>query len=138
MLIEYVEPTGEPVSQTTSGGEETAIVKQDREEEMVAVTRAAIKTENVIEHHGLLQKQQQQQRQRQQQQLAYVTTSEETGEESGVGVLGAGQQEIENGVMVESTGADAVAIAVDHIDEPHTTYTLQQLSYHPSHIIHER
>lgn len=104
----------------------------------------AIKSEDVIGHEV---GQQQEQQQQQQQQLAFVATGEETGEEdNGVGVLEAGQPEMENGAIVEPTGAEAVAIAVaavaaaadDHAEDSNTTYTLHELDYHPTHIIHER
>lgn len=145
MLIEYV-GAAEPASQSSR----EAVVKQ---EEGKAVT--AIKCEDVIENEvdrqqEQEQEQQHQQQQQQQQQLATYVANEETGEESGVGVLEAGQPEMENGVMVQPTGAEAVAIAVAavaavannaHADEdPNATYTLHELGYHhhPAHIIHER
>ncbi|XP_072763979.1 uncharacterized protein [Anoplolepis gracilipes] len=140
LLIEYVGAT-EPTSQSTR----EAVVKQ---EEGKAVT--AIKSEDVIENEVDRQQEQEQeqaQEQQQQQQLATYVANEETGEESGVGVLEAGQPEMENGVMVQPTGAEAVAIAVaavaavandGHADEdPNTTYTLHELGYHSAHIIHE-
>lgn len=138
MLIEYVGAT-EPESTRE------AVVKQ--EEEGQAVT--AIKSEDVIENEvERQQEQEQEQQQQQQQQLATYVANEETGEESGVGVLEAGQPEMENGVMIQPTGAEAVAIAVaavaavandGHADEdPNATYTLHELGYHPAHIIHQR
>lgn len=128
MFNEYIE------TETTSQSKE-AIVKQEAEEEKAAV---AIKSEDVIKH-DVGQEQHPQQ-------LVYVA-KEEVGEESGVGVLEAGQPEMENGALVEPTGAEAVAIAVatvaaavnNHADEdPNATYTLHELGYHPAHIIHER
>ncbi|XP_018308709.1 box A-binding factor isoform X3 [Mycetomoellerius zeteki] len=138
VLIGYVGAT-EPASQSTR----EAIVKQEEGDKAVAVT--AIKSEDVIGHE-VGQQQEQQQQQQQQQQLAFVATEETEEEDSGVGVLEAGQPEMENGAMVEPTGAEAVAIAVaavaaaadDHANEdPNTTYTLHELDYHPTHIIHE-
>ncbi|XP_039306205.1 box A-binding factor isoform X2 [Solenopsis invicta] len=137
VLIGYVGAT-EPTSQSTR----EAIVK---EEEGKAVA-TAIKSEDVIGHEVGQQQEQQQQQQQQQQQLAFVATGEAGEENSGVGVLEAGQPEMENGAMVEPTGAEAVAIAVaavaaaadDHANEdPNTTYTLHELDYHSTHIIHE-
>lgn len=137
VLIGYVGAT-EPASQSTR----EAIVKQEEGSKAVAAT--AIKSEDVIEHEV---GQQQEQQQQQQQQLAFVATGETEEEDSGVGVLEAGQPEMENGAMVEPTGAEAVAIAVaavaaaadDHANEDtNTTYTLHELDYHPTHIIHER
>ncbi|XP_011687832.1 PREDICTED: box A-binding factor-like isoform X2 [Wasmannia auropunctata] len=131
VLIGYVGAT-ESASQSTR----EAIVKQ--EEGVKAVATTAIKSEDVIEHEVG-------QEQQQQQQLAFATGETEE-EDSGVGVLEAGQPEMENGAMVEPTGAEAVAIAVaavaaatdDHANEdPNTTYTLHELDYHPTHIIHE-
>lgn len=146
MLIEYV-GAAEPASQSSS---RVAVVKQ---EEGKAVT--AIKCEDVIENEVDRQQEQEQeqqhhQQQQQQQQLATYVANEETGEESGVGVLEAGQPEMENGVMVQPTGAEAVAIAVAAVaavannahagEDPNATYTLHELGYHhhPAHIIHER
>ncbi|KAL6255434.1 hypothetical protein P5V15_013769 [Pogonomyrmex californicus] len=136
VLIGYVGAT-----ESTSQSTREAIVKQE-EGKAVAVT--AIKSEDVIGHEV---GQQQEQEQQHQQQLAFVATEEVGEEESGVGVLEAGQPEMENGAMVESTGAEAVAIAVaavaavatdDHTNEdPNATYTLHELDYHPTHIIHE-
>ncbi|XP_071560894.1 uncharacterized protein [Temnothorax nylanderi] len=137
VLIGYVGAT-EPASQSTR----EAIIKQEEEGKAVATT--AIKSEDVIGHE--VGQQEQQQQQQQQQQLAFVTTGEAGEEDSGVGVLEAGQPEMENGAMVEPTGAEAVAIAVaavaaaadDHANEdPNTTYTLHELDYQPTHIIHE-
>lgn len=133
-MIGYVGAT-EPASQSTR----EAIVKQEEEGKAVATT---IKTEDVIGHEVGHQEQQQQQ-----QQLAFVATREAGEENSGVGVLEAGQPEMENGAMVEPTGAEAVAIAVaavaagadNHANEDsNTTYTLHELDYHPTHIIQER
>lgn len=145
VLIGYV-GASEPTSQSTR----EAIVKQEEEGKAVATT---IKSEDVIGHEVGQQEQQQQQqqqrrqRQQQQQQLAFVAAGEAGEENSGVGVLEAGQPEMENGAMVEPTGAEAVAIAVaavaaaadDHANEdPNATYTLHELDYHPAHMIHER
>lgn len=125
MFNEYVE------TEATSQSTKEAIVKQEVEEEKAAVV-VAIKSENVIKHDG----------QEHPQQLVYVA-KEEVGEESGVGVLEAGQSEMENGVLVEPTGVEAVAIAVatvaaavnNHADEdPNATYTLHELGYHPAHM----
>lgn len=136
VLIGYVGAT-EPASQSAR----EAIVK--REEGGKAAAATAIKSEDVIGHEV---GQQQEQQQQQQQQLAFVATGEAGEEGSGVGVLEAGQPEMENGAIVEPTGAEAVAIAVaavaavadDHAEDPNTAYTLHELDYHPTHIIHER
>lgn len=133
MLIEYAGAT-EPTSQSAREA-----VKQEKGEAV-----ATIKSENVIEHEVG----QQQEQQQHQQQLVYVA-KEEVGEETGVGVLEAGQPEMENGALVEPTGAEVVSIAVaaaaittatdDHVNEdPNATYTLHELGYHSAHIIHER
>ncbi|XP_012061619.1 PREDICTED: box A-binding factor-like [Atta cephalotes] len=138
ILIGYVGAT-ESASQSTR----EAIVKQEEGDKAVAAT--AIKSEDVIGHE-VGQQQEQHQQQQHQQQLAFVATEETEEEDSGVGVLEAGQPEMENGAMVEPTGAEAVAIAVaavaaatdDHANEdPNTAYTLHELDYHPTHIIHE-
>jgi len=129
-LIGYVEAT-EPVSQSTR----EAIVKREEGGKVVAAT--AIKNEDVIGHEVG-----QEQQQQQQQQLAFVATGETEEEDSGVGVLEAGQPEMENGAMVEPTEAVAIAVAAvadDRTNEDSsTTYTLHELDYHPTHIIHER
>jgi len=135
VLIEYVGDV-EPASQTIR----EPVAKPEEGE--------VIKNEDVIEREAASQQQeqQQQQAQQQQQQLAsYVRNSEEVGEENGVGVLEAGQPEMENGAMVEPSGVEAVAIAVaaatadDHVDQdPNVTYTLHDLGYHPAQIIHEK
>lgn len=133
VLIEYVGDV-QPASQTIR----EPVAKQEEGE--------LIKNEDVIEHEvGQQQEQQQQQAQQQQQQMAYVPNSEEVGEENGVGVLEAGQPEMENGAMVEPSGVEAVAIAVaaatadNHVDQdPNVTYTLHDLGYHPAQIIHDR
>lgn len=134
VLIEYV-GAAEPASQSAREA-----VKQEEGE-----AAATIKTEDVIEHEVG----QQQEQQQHQQQLVYVA-KEEVGEESGVGVLEAGQPEMENGALVEPTGAEVVAIAVaaaaattaatatDVNEDPNATYTLHELGYHSAHIIHER
>lgn len=131
MLLDYVEGIVEPTSQTAR---EAVIKREEGEATAAAVT---IKTEDVIEHEvDQQQQQQQQQRQSEQQrQLAYVA-SEEAGKES-VGVLKAGQPEMENGAIVESAGAVAIAVAAagDRADDPSATYTLQQLDYHAANII---
>jgi len=133
VLIEYV-GAAEPTSQSAREA-----VKQEEGE-------ATIKTEDVIEHEVG----QQQEQQQHQQQLVYVA-KEEIGEESGVGVLEAGQPGMENGALVEPTGAEvAIAVAAaaatttaaganDHVNEdPNATYTLHELGYHSAHMIHER
>ncbi|XP_011332333.1 box A-binding factor isoform X2 [Ooceraea biroi] len=134
LLIEYVGAM-EPASQTVR----EPVIKQEEEGEVIK------NNEDVIEHEvGQQQEQQQQQAQQQQQQLPYVPNSEEVGEENGVGVLEAGQPEMENGAMVEPSGVEAVAIAVaaatadNPVDQdPNVTYTLHDLGYHPAQIIHE-
>lgn len=133
-LLDYVEGTAESTSQTAR----EAVIRQEEGEATTAATVAAvpIKSEDVIEHE-VDQRQEQQQQQQQQRQLAYVA-SEEIGKES-VGVLKAGQPEMENGAIVESTGG-AVAIAVaaaagDHVEDPNAIYTLHQLGYHAASII---
>ncbi|XP_070165203.1 box A-binding factor isoform X3 [Polyergus mexicanus] len=134
LLIEYV-GAAEPESRE-------AVVKEEGK------TVMAIKSEDVIENEvERQQEQEQEQQQQQQQQLAAYVANEESGEESGVGVLEAGQPEMENGVMIQPTGAEAVAIAVaavaavandGHVDEdPNATYTLHELGYHPAHMIHQ-
>jgi len=119
------------VSQSTR----EAIVKREEGGKVVAAT--AIKNEDVIGHEVG-----QEQQQQQQQQLAFVATGETEEEDSGVGVLEAGQPEMENGAMVEPTEAVAIAVAAvadDRTNEDSsTTYTLHELDYHPTHIIHER
>ncbi|XP_014478946.1 PREDICTED: box A-binding factor-like isoform X2 [Dinoponera quadriceps] len=133
MLLDYVEGAAEPTSQIAR----EAVIECEEREAAAAAT-VTIKSEDVIEH-GVEQRQEQQQQQ--QRQLAYVA-SEEAGKES-VGVLKAGQPEMENGAIVAaSTGAEAVAIAVaaataagDHTEDPSATYTLHQLGYHAANII---
>ncbi|XP_033221304.1 box A-binding factor-like isoform X2 [Belonocnema kinseyi] len=96
----------------------------------------AIKNESNAEHIVVRQLQQHHQ------QLGY-SSAEEGGD--GVGVLGAGQPETENGGLVEPTvvepvAAPIVASVTDHEDNNNlTSYTLRQLGYHPVHqIIHDR
>lgn len=132
VLIEYVG--------AAEAASREAVVKQEE-----GKATMAIKSEDVIESEA---DQEQEQEQQQQQQLTAYVSNEETGEESGVGVLEAGQPEMENGVMVQPTGAEAVAIAVAAVaavandarsdEDPNATYTLHELGYHPAHMIHER
>lgn len=90
---------------------------------------------NEMGNHEILQLREQQQ---QQQQLGYIV-KEEGGDD--VGVLEAGHSEIENGVMLEPTGAEVITlnVATNHQDGPNPSYTLHQLGYQEEHhIIHDR
>lgn len=98
-----------------------------------------IKTENNVEHEAVLRQQHQQQQQQPQLETAgYASSVDEGGD--GVGVLEAGRPEMENGVLVEPSVAEAVAITVgaDHEGDPNAAYTLHELGYTTHHIIHDR
>ncbi|XP_015587192.1 box A-binding factor isoform X2 [Cephus cinctus] len=122
-VLEYVENSPEPTSQVLAECRDDATG--------LDVTRRTIKVER-DQDQGVEERQQ-----HQQQQLNYAG-ADEGG--NGVGVLEAGQPEMENGALVESTGAETVAIPVrtEHEEDASATYTLHQLGYHSGHIIHER
>ncbi|XP_043469552.1 box A-binding factor-like isoform X2 [Leptopilina heterotoma] len=129
-LEEYAERTEEQTSETGRG---TSLADENVE---------VIKSESNVQYNvlGELDRHQQQQ---QQQQIGY-SSAEEGGD--GVGVLEAGQPEIENGGLVEGTvvesGAAPVVASVTDLDDNTnlTSYTLiRQLGYHSTQqIIHER
>lgn len=77
------------------------------------------------------QQEQHQQQQQQQQQLGYGKRETDEGGDA-VGVLEAGQQEIENGAIVKSSSIEAVAITVssNHGNDASATYELHSLDYH--------
>lgn len=92
------------------------------------VGRGSPAMKNEMGNHEILQLREQQQ------QLEYIV-KEEGGDD--VGVLEAGHSEIENGVMLEPTGAEVITLNVStsHQDGPNPSYTLHQLGYQEEHHI---
>ncbi|XP_043254933.1 box A-binding factor-like isoform X1 [Colletes gigas] len=106
---------------------------EDRGTEVVAETFEGNEDGDAMTNAGteeLLRQQQLFERQQQRRQTGYEKRGSEEGGD-GVGVLEAGQQEIENGAAASTGSADAAAIAVsaDHGNDISATYDLHPLDY---------